>query len=302
MIVVRPISVTDARLTSTTIPEPDTGEAEWSAGTYNTGDEVIKSSTHRKYRVVADPSTTTEPGTDAGADDWADIGPTNAWAMFDDINGTQSTGSSPLEVVIDPGELFNSIAGFNINGASEINVTVDDPTAGEVYNETIQMRDNSAVNGWYDYFFEPIIEQTRFILTDIPAYPQAMFTVTATGGGDIDFGTLLFGRQTEIGVTLYGTSWQGLDFSRKERDEFGNFVITPRRTADLLDYDCYVDKPLFGYVKNQLKSLTTTPTLWIGDESDINDGTAVYGYYRDAQINISSPQVIDMTIQVEGLT
>lgn len=306
MIVVRPIETTDAILTSSSAPEPDAslGEIEWTAGTYTLGTERIKSSTHRRYRVTADPSTTDDPavGVLATPPTWVDIGPTNRWAMFDGVNGTQTLADDDLNIVITPAQLINAVAAFNVTGASSVTVTLTADSV-DVYSRTILMRDNSAINGWYDYFFEPIIELTRFVLLDLPAYPNGVLSIDAEiAGSELGWGTLVYGRQTTLGTTVYGTGWQGLDFSVKERDEFGNFNIVRRRTADLMDYDCYLPKNLFGFVKNQLKSLSTVPTVWIGNPSDINDGTAVFGYYRDAQINITTPSVIDMTIQVEGLT
>lgn len=304
MIVVRPIQTTDAILTSSSAPEPDAtfGEIAWTAGTHNLGDERVKVSTHRRYRVTADPSTTDDPevGVLANPPTWVDVGPTNRWAMFDDVNGTQTLADDDLNIVITPAQLINAVAAFNVTGASSVTVTLTADSV-DVYTKTILMRDNSAINGWYDYFFEPIIELTRFVLLDLPAYPNGVLSIDAEGGA-IGFGTLVYGRQTTLGTTVYGTGWQGLDFSVKERDEFGNFNIVRRRTADLMDYDCFLPKNLFGFVKNQLKSLSAVPTVWIGNPTDINDGTAVFGYYRDVQINISSPSVIDMTIQVEGLT
>lgn len=304
MIVIRPIPTTDGLLTSSSIPEPDAsaGEITWTAGTYALGTERILTSTHRRYRVTADPSTTDSPDVGAAKNPptWVDIGPTNRWAMFDDVNGTQSIAGGDLSVTINPGQLINSVAAFNITGASDVTVRLD--AGGEiVYERNIIMRDNSNINGWYDYFFEPIIELTRFILLDLPTYPNAVLSFSAMGD-NVGVGTLLYGRQTELGTTLYNTSWQALDFSVKERDEFGNFNIVRRRTADLMDYDCILPKSKFGYVKNQLKSLSTVATVYVGNADDINDGTAVFGYYRDVQINISSPSVIDMTLQVEGLT
>lgn len=304
MIVVRPIQTNDAILTSSSAPEPDAslGEIAWTAGAHTLGTERVKVSTHRRYRVTADPSTTDDPevGVLANPPTWVDIGPTNRWAMFDAVNGTQTLADDDLSIVITPSQLINSVAAFNVTGANSVTVTLTADSI-DVYTKTILMRDNSAINGWYDYFFEPIIEATRFVLLDLPAYPNGILSIDAEGGA-IGFGTLIYGRQTTLGTTVYGTGWQGLDFSTKERDEFGNFNIVRRRTADLMDYNCFLPKNLFGFVKNQLKSLSTIPTVWIGNPSDINDGTAAFGYYRDTQINITTPSVIDMTIQVEGLT
>lgn len=304
MRVVKPVAITDAMLTSN-IPEPDAsvGEVLWTAGTYNTGDRRILTSTHTIYQVVADPSTTDAP--DVGAaktvPTWVAVGPTNKWAMFDQVNDTKSAAPSPIEIDIETGKLTNSLAVFNLNGSSDVTVTMTDPVAGVVYTNNIDMIDNSDVVDYYEYFFSPIINKTEFVLLDLPAYKNATISVSIAGDAAISLGTLIVGAQITLGVALYGTSMQLLDFSRKERNEFGNYVIVPRRTSKLVDFDVIIDKAKIGYVFNQLASLTTIPAVWVG--TDVNDdSTLVYGYYKDSQINIDGPVKCTATIQIEGLT
>ena len=302
MIVVKPIPVNDSNLITSSIAEPNIarGEVEWVAGTYNKGDQLIKSSTHRIYEVVADPSTDDDPevGVTATPPSWIDVGATNRWKMFDNVVGYQSVGEN-LTVQITNQPVLNCVAGFNITGATSIQVQVIN-LGMLVYERDINMLDETNISGWWDFFFEPIAAQTRFILTDLPFYPNATIIVR-TDGTEVSFGELIMGRGIDVGVTQYGTGWQGLDFSVKERDSFGNYTVNAGRTADLLDYDIKFEKEKFGYVKSTLKSITGIPTVWIGNPNDINDGTAVFGYYRDAQINFTSPSLIDMTVQVEGL-
>lgn len=304
MRVVKPVAITDAMLTSN-IPEPDAsvGEVLWTAGTYNTGDRRILTSTHAIYQVVADPSTTDAP--DVGAaktvPTWVAVGPTNKWAMFDQVNDTESTAPSPIEIEIETGQITNSLAVFNLNGSSDVTVTMTDHVAGVVYTNNIDMIDNSDVVDYYEYFFSPIINKTEFVLLDLPAYKNATISVSIAGDAAISLGTLIVGAQITLGVALYGTSMQLLDFSRKERNEFGNYVIVPRRTSKLVDFDVIIDKAKIGYVFNQLSSLTTIPAVWVG--TDVNDdSTLVYGYYKDSQINIDGPVKCTATIQIEGLT
>ena len=305
MQVIVPITVNDAALTSSTIPEPDLarGEIEWVAGAYNTGDERIKSSTHILYRVVATPSTSDDPEVGVLSDPptWSEISYTNRYAMFDNKNSTQSIAALNLGVTITPSKLVNSVAGFNITGAESINVTVNDGVS-DIYSRDISMIDNSARINAYEYFFSPLITIDKFVLTDLPPVFNSGITITSsTAAGDIGFGNLVLGQVTNLGVTLYGTGVQGLDFSVRESDGFGGFNIVKRGTADLMDYDCVVQKTNFSYVKNQLKSLSQVPTVWVGNALDVNDGTTVFGYYNDYKIDISSPSVIDMSIQVQEL-
>jgi hypothetical protein len=304
MRVIKPISVTPAKLTATSIPEPDTarGEVAWTAGTYTTGTRRILTSTHLVYQVVADPSTTDSPAVGAAkpVPTWVVVGPTNRYAMFDDVNDTQSIGDSPLNIEITPSQVVNGLAMFNVSGAPTINVKQVDPVEGIVYDRDVAMTDNSSIVDYYAYCFEPIINRTEFVLLDLQPYATAKVVVSAEGG-EIAVGTLTMGTQIDLGIALYGTSLQLLDFSRKERNEFGNFEIVPRRTAKLVDFDVSVPKGRVGYVFNQLQALTTVPAVWVGtDEND--DSTLVYGYYRDSQINISGPVYCSATIQIEGLT
>jgi len=301
--VVKPVEITDAKFTSSTIPEPDAsvGEIEWSAASYNTGVRRIKSSTHRVYEVTAVPSTTDDPEVGVLADPptWVNVAPTNKWALFDSVNSTQSLETTQLIVEITNGQTVNSVAGFSIEEATAINITVTDPMVGEVYNTDVDMVDNSAVADWYYYYFAPIVQVSQFALLDLPAYPDATIKMTVDGN-DIKFGSFVLGNQIELGVANYGTSVQLLDFSRKEPDDFGNIVVTQGRTSKLVDFDVTIPKEKVNFVFSVLSSITTIPSVWVGDDGS-NDPTLVFGYYRDYQNNISSPTITDATIQVEGL-
>lgn len=301
MRVIKPVTIDDTILASSTIPEPDTGETVWTPGTRLLNEQFISTVTHRVYQVVADPSTTDDPvdGVNANPPTWVNVAPTNKFAMFDNVNSTQSLETTSLIVEIDTGLITNSIAGIAIDGASTINVTMTDPTAGEVFNRDISMINNSQVGGWYDYFFAPIINITSFVVLDLPVFPAATIKLTVTGA-TIEFGSLIVGSQVTLGVSNFGTSLQLLDFSRKETDTFGNTVVVQGRTSKLVNFDVTVQRSLVGYVINQLNGLTTTPSVYVGTtESD--DSTLVFGYFRDVNINISSPTITDMTLVVEGL-
>jgi len=301
MRVIRPQLVDDTNLTSSTIPEPDTGETVWTPGTRLLGEQFISTVTHRVYEVVADPSTTDDPvdGVDANPPTWVNVAPTNKFAMFDNINSTQSLETTSLVVEIDTGLITNSIAGFNIDGASTINVTMTDPVEGVVFDRDISMINQEVVGSWWDYFFAPIINITSFVILDMPLFPDATIKITVTGGS-IAFGNLIVGSQITLGITNFGTSLQLLDFSRKETDSFGNTVVVPGRTSKLVNFNVTVQKSLVGYTFNQLDDLTGIPSVFVGTD-EFDDATLVFGYYRDLQINISSPTIIDMTLTVEGL-
>ena len=214
------------------------------------------------------------------------------------VIGSQAVETSSISVDITAATVITSVSGFNIDADSvSVVMTVGGDT---VYSTTVDMQDNSQVGDWFDYFFEPLASKTRFVLNDLPPYASGVITVTMTGSGDVKCGELVLGRQVELGVALYGSSWQLLNFSRKERDEFGNFSVTQRRTADLFNYDVVIEKAAFPYVKNQLSAVNYIPCVFHGS-NDVDDGTLVYGFYKDVQINFNTPTKLDTTIKIEGL-
>lgn len=299
MILVNPIKPTDATLTASTIAEPSTGETVWASGTtYNTGDEVIGTTTHRVYRSAIDSNTGNDPTNDDGTK-WVEIRATNRWRMFDKVIGSQSTGDD-VTISLLPGKLYNAIAGINITNADSINVTMTDPTDGVVYNRDVSMVDNDAVTDWYAYFFSPIININQFALFDLPPYPSASLEITITGT-DVGVGEIVFGEQVTIGTTQYGSGWQPSQFGVRERDEFGNFNINIIATTDIMNYNVKIDKNKFAYVRSVLTALGSEPSVFAATAGSDTDAVLAYGYYDNININFSSPSLYDATISVQGL-
>ena len=300
MIVIEPILVTDATLDSSNVPEND--NPEWAPGTFTLGQVVMVATStpdiHRNYEVVV-ASTTENPATTTTAD-WLNLGATNRWAMFDTFNNTQTTNPDSVEVAITMGTLINGVAVLNVNAAT-VQVIAVDPVEGEVYNRTINLTSASGINNWYDYYFTPIQRLTDAVFLDLPAFPAATITVIAAEIGEtVAVGVLAVGVQKSLGVTDHGTGISIIDFSRKEVDAFGNFIIVQRSFSKRADYIVTVETSLVADVQNFLSSIRATPVIWIGNEDF--GSTIIYGYYRDFDIVLSSPTISDCNIVVEGLT
>lgn len=299
MRIIRPVTVTDSVLDSSNITEDD--YSEWAVGTtYAEGDKVIVLSTHRIYESLVGSNLGNDPVTDDGTN-WLDIGATNRWRAFDNTITDQAQKTTTITYSFDPQSLVNSIAFFNLD-ATEIEVTVTDPTDGVVYDETVSLLDNGAVDGWWGYFFQPIVRKSEVALFDLPNYASATLDVTINTitGETAKVGQIVFGNQTSLGLTTYGTSIGIQDYSTKDTDAFGNVVITKRRFAQLVDYDVKVTTGSVRSVQKVLSDYRATPIVFSGTE-DGSYGDLVYGYYRSFGINISTPSYSDATIEVEGL-
>ena len=301
MKLINPQFVTEAQLFASNVPEDDA--PVWVAGTnYAIGDQVIYE--HRIYEalaVITGADNLIDPATGALQDPpiWLDLGATNRFRMFDGIvdSGTSQTGT--IEVTLRMGELANGVAFFNLLG-STLNVQVDDPVDGIVYDRDFLLQDNSAITSWYAYFFEPIVQRPDVVLTDLPQYRDADILVTVdAGAATARVGEMVVGRVRQLGVTNYGTSVSIQDYSRKERDQFGNTIIVQRRFSKRADFDVTVETSQVFAVQAALAAIRTMPTVYIGDED--KPASVIYGFFRQFNIVYDTPSISSCSIEVEGL-
>ena len=298
MQIVKPISVTNADIVSTTAAT--SLYSAWNSGTAYTHtptpDRVYYN--EHDWEAVAN-STGITPGTDATK--WLDLGASNKFAMFDGIIGTITTASSTtLDVEINTGELVNGVVFFGLVGNS-ITIQMDDPTDGIVYDETILLNDYSGITTGYAYYFSDVNDRiSDLAVMDLPNYTTASLIISIDNGASPASVTeMVLGTKRVLGLTNFGTTISIKDYSIKDTDDFGNYVITQRRFAKLCDYDCTFDSIKVASIQKQLASIRATPTVFIGNE-DLPE-TIIYGFYKDFSIVLSGPSVSQGSIQVEGL-
>lgn len=266
---------------------------------YQEGDEVILTSTHRRYIAAMETSISPDLGVDLVPPQWIDNGPTNRFKMFNDPVGAATESNQDIVVNIQATGIITAISAFNILNADYVNVIIHDSFGTKVYDEDVPLIDNSEVVDWWHYYFEPVERKRFFAINGLPSYANATIQLTFYGSTP-SVGRVVLGQEKDIGVANYGTSLGLLDYSRKETDDFGNYNVIRRGTSKLTEYDVSVQKSRINYVFNQLSDLSTIPCVWSGQDT-IDDPTTVYGYYKDATINIDSPSICSVTISVEGL-
>lgn len=301
MIVVEPFDVIGGLLTNSNIPEPDTGETVWAAGTLTIGARRIVIATHKEYEVVA-ASTTDDPVTGAAkaVPTWIEVGYTNRYRMFDQVNSSQSSALSPLTVEITSTKGFNSAAIFNATGVTSVRYQVHSAAGALVYDKTIDAIDNSERVDYWHYFFSPVIQRYKFFVNDLPRAANSKLTVTVTGAATVSVGTLVLGASVNLGVACYGTNFRLINLTKVDENDFGDLVLTPRRKYKLVDFDVRTDKNRLDFAVNKISRLTDKPCVWAGTD-DTDDATVVYGYHTNYQQNIDSPVKCTATIQIREL-
>jgi hypothetical protein len=300
MKIIKPITITDSIFKSSNVPETD--YAEWNTSTtYSLGSKVIVLSDHTQYESAASGNQGNNPETDTV--NWFSLGATNRWKAFDKkisdpvINPTSITYS-----LQDASSIIDSIAFFGLV-ANSVNVTVTDQNGTEVYNRTQSLIATDVVVDWYSYFFTQVTTFSEAQFLEIPPYLNAVVDITVTNatGVDAKVGQIVLGLLNNIGLTTYGTSISIEDFSSKEVDAFGNFIITKRAFSNIADFNISYPTENARRIQGVLASLRAEPVVYIGSE-DTSFGLTIYGFYRRFDLTLETPSFSFGSVEVEGLT
>ena len=266
----QPVTIAGGALVASTVPEND--YLEWSAfTTYPLGARVIKASTHRIYESAALDNRGNDPTGTSGK--WRDIGPTNRWAMFDQALGSTTEAAGGVTVVLAPGTV-NSVALLDVKAA-----TVRVEAAG------------------YDRTSVPNASGTVTFL-DMPE-TDGQLTVTITGPGTVEVGTLLVGKLVGLGSTTDEAKAGITDFSRKEADEFGDIQIVERAWAKRMTLPAKLRRDAIDLVAGRIAAVRAKPSLWIGKEG--METLTVYGFFKDFSIAVDTT-ICTLSLSIEGLS
>lgn len=329
MQIARPITVDDAVMTYTNVPEDDAPVWD-SQATYAAEDQVIKTSTHRVYESLISSNTDDpEVGVNADPPTWLDVGATRPWRIYDEKVRNVTTALEPMNPVaftaqddretlsldfvndeyriaemdgialtLQPNALVDSVALLNIS-ALFAHVKVED-SGGTVYARRTPLSGGMEESTWYAYFYTPIDRQTQLVLTDLPRSLDATIHIALE---DLDspaqLGELVVGRAIGIGTTQYGASVSIIDYSKKERDTFGNLVITERRYTQLAEYPVWIPRSSVDTAYSLLAGLRAEPTLFIGTTE--HSSLVVFGVYRDMRITFDNYSFCQATLEVEEI-
>jgi hypothetical protein len=295
--IIRPITITDAILTSNNVTEAD--YAAWSAATaYIVGDRymLVAADVHKVYEALI--AGTNKPIA-TNPTYWALVGATNRWKMLDTSVSSQTTNANSIAYSFTLTSRADSVALMNISAASA--TITQTTTDGLTYNKTTSLLSTSGINDWFSYFFEPITRITDFAITDMPFYANAVVSVTLTDTGNtVACGACVLGLNKEIGSTQYGAKVGIQDYSIKTKDAYGTYSITQRAYNKKADFSVWVEGGLVDSLQAMLALYRAQPIVYIGSSS--YGATMLLGYYKDFSIDLQYPTVSLLNIQLEGLT
>lgn len=296
MRVIKSIDTTDAILTSSNIAEDE--HPKWvSAASYTALTRVIYQ--HKIYEaIITHNGITTTPDLDLTR--WSTISYTNRYKMFDNIISNSSSRIGGIEFKLTPNQAIDSIAFLNVNAAN-VRVVMTDPVLGIVYDRTQILSSIDDTTDYFSYFFAPVgANKNTALFLDLPSYPTASVTAyISSGTALVEVGEVVYGTQTVIGRTTYGTSIGIKSYSRKEVDEFGNVTVVKRKNSKFAEYELDIDNYKLAEVQRFFADIDSVPSVFIGNPE--MDELTVFGFYNDFKATISFPTVSKCSLRVEGL-
>lgn len=310
MKVIPPLTITDSILTSSTIPEPDpsAGESLWTSGsTYPTvGTKVVLTSTHRAYQKLT-PNVTTNltVAPNLNTTDWADIGPSNRWAMFDTTRTTGSIYSSDVTIVLTPNATnttrINSIA---LVGCTATAVTITVTNAGNtIYSYYTKLLSRTST-GWYKYFYGTFAYKNNIVKFDIPPSLNNVVTVTFNMPTNGVIGNVIIGGYIQLGDIQTGVTLEAQNFSKIDRDSYGNSTLVQRRSVPKTSQRVFTSKGNVNKLMDARDTLNAQPAIWAGidDNNDLYfEPLLIMGVYKEFSISMDYPDHAIVSLQLEEM-
>ena len=102
----------------------------------------------------------------------------------------------------------------------------------------------------------------------------------------------------EIGNCLYGTEVSIVDYSRKERDPYGNITLIKRGYSNVVRYKVEVLTSRTAQVRDWLASKRAVSAEYVGTTN--MDVTVISGFLNSFNISIDDWQYSSLTLEVES--
>lgn len=307
MDVIIPLDIQDANFISSTVPEPDVNEAQWSgANTYSALDivSVIAPNTHKRYLSKRDGNTNVPPVPKPNENiSWKDLGTTNRWKMFDRDRNIKTVGDSPMIVKITPNQRISALAVTGMEADYfDLSIRENDIVIYQV-SESLETRNTTT---WREYFFGKFTTKPDVYFNDLPLVFNSEIALTLTKNqGQVKVGGLKIGTRVFLGSLELGAQAPRINFSKVERDpEFGDVVLTPRKNIPTLEGTLFVKKANLNLVIKTLLILEAIPTVWAGI-AESSDGyfqtIFINGFIRQYTPALIYPDHAEIEIEIEEI-
>lgn len=296
MRIIEPIQITPAMLTASNIPETD--QPAWASATsYSVGQRCLKA--HAIWECVQ-AHTNKDPESDSTQTYWFRVGATNRWRAFDNRLGGKTVGGATITYTITLLRTLDAIAFFGLN-ATDVRIKVIIPGPTTIYDQTFQLADRPTVGNFYQYVHSPFEFRADLILTGLTMPSGAAVEITITAGAAAEVAEILFGSDIGIGTTLVDTSLGIVDYSKKDRDEWGGVYLVPRPVTKTVRFRFRCDTADAARVQQIIQRVTSKLCVFYAVEGEDPFGATIAGILRDYELTLGTDTSFG-SIDAESMT
>jgi len=291
---------------------------------YLTSEQVVISSTHRKYQCVSDNVYESPEDGATGTDGatWVDIGATNRWAALDTEINTDSYATANYSLsgdnigteyidyefnVDEVGSVFDALSLHGLTEVDQVTVTIfesdgstvlatlDSDLEVEVVDDaddlinTSLYADSYVFEGLSDSMNDDSIIRARF-------YPRE----GTLESFDFGVGSICFGNPRSLGVTTYDTTISIKDYSTYTYDDYGNLTTVARPPADQANFQLMIPDGGYRYTRTVLKALVAETCVWYTYDYE-KVPFSILGRNTTSTITLNSPKTSSLPLKIEGV-
>ena len=289
---------------ATTYVSSYTYEVPWvSSVTYPQGTIVSRNTNHRIYtKLTSAAGSSTAPESDSV--NWFDSGPNNRWALFATDRNIASYNHNSIQLLISPGERIDSIGllGLDLSSASIKVYTAD----GLQYTHEELLNERETIS-WSDYFFGGTSSgRPTVIRFNLPTMLGTLVCITlAKTTATAKCSAVVLGTNVYLGSVQMNPKSEVLNFSKIERDAYGNSTLVPRRSVPKTTQELFLPSVYINKVRAVRTALNATPALWSGLDDATTDtyyeALLILGIYKEFTIDLENQINSRVNLQLEEI-
>jgi len=170
------------------------------------------------------------------------------------------------------------------------------------YDTTRELQDYSDIDDYWSYFFDPIVKIDSVVFENVPAFTGTTVLIDVQSDEVAKVGEIALGQGLFLGDIHAGASVGIQDYSRKDRDTFGNVTAIERAYSDTMDLNFSFDATRIATLRRELAGRRAKGTVFHGGEGNEQFGLLAYGFYKDINFPIVTKNLCVASLEIEGLT
>ncbi len=189
--------------------------------------------------------------------------------MFDLRSNAQTvvTGA-PLVATVSPGRRVTSVGLRGLWGRS-VTIKMHIGTT-EVYSRTIKLLKRNTTT-WRQYYYGAFKVRQAIVVYDLPLSSVATITISIEPYNNVArCSGVVIGTDEDLGTILDEPTSEVSNFSKIERDDFGNVsLLVKRRNVPALSYRLMAPVSRLDRLRDLRDELDAVPALWSGKDDKV---------------------------------